>query len=105
MEYIRKEAAHSLVAGDADLRKLLIRAIREAHLSPEALAMLIKPDEFANPAHWLDEELLAPLLADFFLAKHPGACEAMDVLLKTPRSVHSDISSLVNPRLGNKVVS
>jgi energy-coupling factor transporter ATP-binding protein EcfA2 len=84
-------------------RKLLVQALRKAELSPESFLSVLGADMYASSAPWLDEGELAYLLADAYVAGHPGATEAMRLLRARPHNYWRKISRAVGPRMVRKL--
>lgn len=87
------------------IRRLLVQAVRKAELTPDSFLRVLGADSFESPAPWLAEDVLAYLLVDAYVARHPGACEAMRLLRERPQIYWRRISKAVGPRMVRKIGS
>jgi hypothetical protein len=84
---------------DERLAQRLRTSLREASLPPEVLLKMLDIPALSEPGPWLKAEQYAPLLVDAFVAGHPGAIAAMNLLLAEPEKLWPEIKHLVGPRL------
>jgi nucleoside phosphorylase/energy-coupling factor transporter ATP-binding protein EcfA2 len=108
VKYLRTYVRNKLIEDDGieqsrAMRNLLIQAIREAELSSPSFIELVVSESFPSPEPWLDKDRLAYLLVDGFVAKHPGATEAMRLLKENPHAYWRTLDRAVGPRLVKKI--
>ncbi len=97
---LSEQSAHAAgrEAGERLAQRIRI-SLREAKLPPEVLLQMLDIPALSEPAPWLSVEQYAPLLADAFVAKHPGAEAAMQQLLAEPERFWPLLKQVVAPRL------
>jgi hypothetical protein len=108
--FVQRAIQQMLTEGGEDwanknIKHLLVQVLRKAELSPNSFTRVLGADSFGSPAHWLAEDKLAYLLADGYVAKHPGAIEAMELLRKHPQAYWGRISKAVGPRVVRRVAA
>lgn len=80
-------------------KEVLCRAIRDANLPPNVLLELFSADIFSYPEVWLDNQQFASLLIEGFVANHPGAKTAMQLLAQDPQAYWPKLGRTLSSRL------